>query len=102
MEKSKTRHRKSSSRRAGLVFPVKRIRKLLCSGDFAERITMGSASYLTAVMEYLTAEILVLAGNFAMDHHKKLIVSRHLQMAIMTDPELRTLFMGVTFAQEGL
>ncbi|XP_073838002.1 histone H2A, orphon-like [Musca autumnalis] len=99
--KSKKKHRKSSSSRAGLLFPVKRIRHLLCTGEFAERITMGSAAYLSAVMQYLTAEILVLAGNVASANRKKLIISRHLQTAIMNDQELKTLLMGVTFAQEG-
>jgi len=56
--KSKTR-----SARAGLQFPVRRINKLLCKGNYAERVGAGAPVYLAAVMEYLAAEVLELAGN---------------------------------------
>lgn len=61
---------KSRSNRAGLQFPVGRIHRLLRKGNYAERVGAGAPVYLAAVMEYLAAEVLELAGNAARDNKK--------------------------------
>ena len=93
---------KSKSSRAGLQFPVARMKRLLKKGLYANRIGVGSAVYMAGVLEYLTAEILELAGNAARDNKKHRINPRHLQLAISNDEELGKLLQGVTISQGGV
>ncbi|KAI9625689.1 hypothetical protein H4Q26_016228 [Puccinia striiformis f. sp. tritici PST-130] len=70
----------SRSSKAGLQFPVGRIHRLLRKGNYAQRVGAGAPVYLAAVLEYLAAEILELAGNAARDNKKSRIIPRHLQL----------------------
>ena len=94
--KAKGTKSKSRSSRAGLQFPVGRIHRLLRKGNYAERVGAGAPVYLAAVLEYLSAEILELAGK------KTRIIPRHLQLAVRNDEELNKLLAGVTIAQGGV
>ena len=77
----------SRSSKAGLQFPVGRIARFLKAGRFAERVGAGAPVYLAAVLEYLAAEVLELAGNAAKDNKKTRIVPRHIQLAIRNNEE---------------
>lgn len=57
---------------------------------------------MTAVMEYLVAEILELAGKAAADNKRKRIIPRHLFLAIKNDEELNKLCSKVTIAESGV
>ncbi|KFV41176.1 Histone H2A type 1-F [Tyto alba] len=92
----------SKSARAGLQFPVGRVYRCLKRGNYSDRIGSGAAVYLAAVLEYLAAEILELAGNAAWKNKKTRIVPRHIQLAVRNDEELNRLLSRVTIAQGGV
>uniref|UniRef100_A0A3Q2P127 Histone H2A n=1 Tax=Fundulus heteroclitus TaxID=8078 RepID=A0A3Q2P127_FUNHE len=99
---SKPKTAMSRSSRAGITFPVGRIHRLLKRGHYAERLGTGAAVYLAAVLEYLCAEILELAGNASRTNKKLRIAPRHLLLAVKNDEELNTLLAGVTISEGGV
>ncbi|KAE8793006.1 Histone H2A [Hordeum vulgare] len=92
----------SRSVKAGLQFPVGRIGRYLKKGRYAQRVGTGAPVYLAAVLEYLAAELLELAGNAAKDNKKSRIIPRHLLLAVRNDEELGKLLAGVTIAHGGV
>ncbi|KAJ6518689.1 histone-fold-containing protein, partial [Mycena sanguinolenta] len=110
--------RVSTSFKAGLLFPVARIRRFLKIQHESKRVTGPSAGtpppssvqipaqyhpvYLAAVLEYLMAELLELAGNCATDMGKKRIIPRHILLAVKNDEELDRLFKKVIIYDGGV
>nr|XP_017249505.1 PREDICTED: histone H2AX-like [Daucus carota subsp. sativus] len=100
--KSKGTKSVSRSQKAGLQFPVGRIARFLKAGRYAQRVGSGSPVYLSAVLEYLAAELLELVGNAARDNKKSRIIPRHIQLAVRNDEELSKLLGSVTIASGGV
>lgn len=72
------------------------------TGRYSERIGTGAPVYLAAVLEYLAAEVLELAGNAAKDNKKTRIIPRHILLAIRNDEELNRLMANTTIADGGV
>ena len=67
-----------------------------------ETIGSGALVYFAAVLDYLPAEILELAGNAARDNKKSRIIPRHLLLAVRNTEELNNLLARVTIAGGGV
>jgi histone H2A len=104
-QRSKTKKMKtpiqSQSKRSGLQFPVGRISRLM-KEVLKQRVGKGAPVYLAAVLEYLCAEILELAGNAARDNKRTRIIPRHIMLAVRNDEELHTLLYHVSIAEGGV
>jgi large subunit ribosomal protein L40e len=94
------------SKAAGLNFPVAAVKKQL--KPFGKRIGKGAAVYMTAVLEYLTAELLELSSNAASGKGgfgakaskakaTAIIRLQHFQQAVAGDPELLKLRTKIPF-----
>ena len=92
----------TKSAKAGIQFPVGRISRYLRKGRYASRIGIGAPVYLAAVMEYIAAEVLELAGNASKDNKKTRIIPRHIQLAVKNDEELSKLMNGGTISCGGV
>lgn len=94
--------KKSRSARAGLSFPVGRVNRQMRLGRYAPRQATGSGVYLAGVLEYLTAEILELAGNASKDMKVKRVTPRHILLAVQGDEELKKLLDTVVIRGGGV
>ena len=94
--------RQSRSKRAGLSFAVSRVHRQMRRVSTKQLLGKASPVYLAAVLEYLTAEVLELAGNAARDNKRARINPRHIMMAVSNDTELELLLKGVTIPSGGI
>jgi len=105
VEKIRNRPKKkrvSLSRKSGLVFPVARVLKHLKKGKFAKHVGVGAGVYLTAVLEYLVAEVLELAGNCARYYKKRRVFPRCVLLTFRHDAELDVLTRQAVVPQGGV
>ena len=84
--------RSTRADKAGLQISVSRIEHLMRKNTVVERMGETASVYMAAVVEYLLAEILETAGNFARDHKRIRIIPRDIKLAISKDSELEQVF----------
>lgn len=90
-KKPRSRKPRTQSAKAGLSFPVARIARKLRRHCGTKRVGATAPVFMAGVLEYMTAEILELAGNSARDHKKKRITPRNIKLAIADDAEISQL-----------
>lgn len=84
----------SKSAKAGLTFPVARINRYMKINSDMKRIGGSAPVYMTAVVEYITAEVLELAGNATKKVGRKTVTPDDLTVAVRGDIDLAKMFSG--------
>ena len=92
----------ATATRAGLLFSVPRVTKLMRRDRLALTVGTRPAVVMSAVMEYVASEILELAGNVCQEAHKKQLRPRHIMLAIANDEELSKVVSGAIFHESGV
>ena len=101
--KSKKEEKRVMQRaRAGLAFPVSKFMRRMRRSKVADRVGKTAPVFMAAVLEYLTAELIELAGNAAKDNKRKRITPRHLMMAMRGDDELNIITADVIIPGTGV
>lgn len=84
----------SKSQKAGLTFPVARINRFMKGNSGMKRIGGSAPVYMTAVLEYVTAEIMELAGIGTKKAGRKTVTPDDLTAALRGDVDLAKVFAG--------
>ena len=84
------------------MFPVGRLNRFMKQGRYSDRFSRSAGIFMAGVLEYLTAEIIELAGSVCEENKKKTISPKHLNLAVRSDPELNKLMHTITISQGGM
>lgn len=93
-KKGEKKRTQSKSAKAGLTFPVARINRYMKNNSGMKRIGGSAPVYMTAVVEYIAAEIMDLAGNATKEGGRKTVSPDDLTVAVRGDHELAKMFAG--------
>jgi histone H2A len=91
----------SGSTKAGTLYPTGRLNRLFKQGRYSDRYSRSAGIFMAGVLEYITAEIIELAGSVCEENKKKTIAPKHLNLAVRSDPELNKLMHSITISQGG-
>lgn len=93
--------RESSNTKSGLIFKSSRIGRRLRTSKMFERVSKTTPIFLTAVLEYVCAEILEMASGEVIREKKKRILPKHIKMGISHDMELESIFKNIIIPEAG-
>ena len=87
IERFEKEEKKRVESKCNLLFSVSRTKEMMRSYT-KNRLSAHSSIALTAVLEYITAELCELTGVATLSENKKVVMSRHLDNAIRNDEEI--------------
>ncbi|XP_050998235.1 histone H2A-Bbd type 1-like [Acomys russatus] len=82
----------SRSSRAELQFPVSRVDRFLREGNYSRRLSSSAPVFFAGVLEYVTSNLLELAGEEAHTNGKKRIAPEHVIRVVKNNEQLHHLF----------
>ncbi|XP_066212828.1 histone H2A-Bbd type 1 [Saccopteryx leptura] len=85
--------------RAELSFCVSHLERLLREGHYSQRLSSSAPVFMAAIIEYLTAMVLELAGDEAQKLGYRRITPQLLDMAIHNNPLLNAFLGNATISQ---
>lgn len=94
--------RESHSSKAGLLFSISPIRKVLKESFPGNRITTTLLVYAAGVLEFITYKIIELSGNKSLKFNKSKITPRILKISIESDDDLSILFKDSIISEGGV
>ncbi|XP_012415311.1 histone H2A-Bbd type 2/3 [Trichechus manatus latirostris] len=99
--RSSRRQRRTRSRSAlgELTFSVGHVERLLREGHYAQRLSSSAPVFLAAILEYLTAKVLELAGMEAQKSGRRRITPELVDMAVHNNALLSGFFGTTTISQ---
>ncbi|GFV28991.1 histone H2A [Trichonephila clavipes] len=86
------RCRISKAKKAGLFFPVSRVKSMLKNRMILPRISKYAAVYLTAILEYFGTEIIKAALEETRENKSRRINPSHVNSAVRKAPHLAQQF----------
>jgi len=92
----------SASTRADTLFPVGRLNRMIKQGRYSDRVGSSAGAFMAAALEYITAEILELAGDLCQQDKKKTLMPRHINLGIRSDEELSKLVGNIQITEGGM
>ncbi|XP_053435828.1 histone H2A-Bbd type 2/3-like [Nycticebus coucang] len=101
--RGRSRHRRSHHRgrsaRAELTFSVSQMERLLRKGHYSQRLSASAPVFIAAIIQYLTAKVLELAGNEAQNYGRRRITPELVDMAVHNNALLGGFFGSTTISQ---
>jgi histone H3/H4 len=82
---------------AGLTFPVSRIRNIMTNLSICNRLSYYAPIYLSAVLEFLNAEIFKISGEETQKDKKVKIKPRHFYLAIQSNEDFKVMCKNLMF-----
>lgn len=92
----------SGQKKAGTVFPVGRLNRMVKQGRYSARVGGSTGAFMAAVLEYVCAEVLELAGDICEQQKKKTIQPRHINLGLRQDDELSKMAAGITITSSSV
>ncbi|XP_051033910.1 histone H2A-Bbd type 1 [Phodopus roborovskii] len=89
MEQKRRKETKSRSTRVPPPFPLDLIERFFREGNVSQRLSASAPVFLAGVLEYLTANVLDLAGKEAHASGTRLITPEHVTQVLENNEQLR-------------